>query len=140
MGRPRQGPAARSTAPAARRVCSRLCRDTHRHHCAVRKIHYPLRTNRTTHHPQMKALRNIITLAAFIALPLTAMTAEPEKQPDTKIHKVVFEVAIDGVEQWLGALRNVENVQKALGVDCMRIEVVSHGKPSAQSLALRPCE
>jgi len=61
----------------------------------------------------MKALKNIITLAALIALPLTAMTAEPEKQPDAKIHKVVFEVAIDGAEQWLGALRNVENVQKA---------------------------
>ena len=87
----------------------------------------------------MKALKNIITLAALIALPLTA-TAEPERQPDAKIHKVVFEVAIDGAEQWLGALRNVENVQKALGAESTRIEVVSHGKPSAQSLALRPCE
>src|ERR1035437_7834471 len=102
MGRPRQDPAARSAAPAARRGCGRLCRDTHRHHCAVRKIHYPLTTDRTTHHPQMKALKHIITLAALIALPLTAMTAEPEKQPDAKIHKVVFEVAIDGVEPWLG--------------------------------------
>ena len=46
----------------------------------------------------MKALRNIIILAAIIALPLTAMTAKPEKQPDCKIHKVVFEVAIDGAE------------------------------------------
>ena len=53
----------------------------------------------------MKALKNIITLAALIALPLTAMTAEPEKQPDAKIHKVVFEVAIDGAETWLGSLR-----------------------------------
>jgi intracellular sulfur oxidation DsrE/DsrF family protein len=83
----------------------------------------------------MKALRNIITLAAIIALPLTAMTAEPEKQPDTKIHKVVFEVAIDGAEQWLAALRNVENVQKALGAESMRIEVVSHGKGLGMLLA-----
>ena len=53
----------------------------------------------------MKALKNIIPLAALIALPLTAMTAGPEKQPDAKIHKVVFEVAIDGAETWLGSLR-----------------------------------
>jgi intracellular sulfur oxidation DsrE/DsrF family protein len=83
----------------------------------------------------MKALTNIITLAAIIALPLTAMTAEPEKQPDTKIHKVVFEIAIDGAEQWLRALRNVENVQKALGAESTRIEVVSHGKGLGMLLA-----
>jgi len=83
----------------------------------------------------MKALRNIISLAAIIALPLTAMTAEPEKQPNTKIHKVVFEVAIDGAEQWLGALRNVENVQKALGATTTTIKVVAHGKGIGMLLA-----
>ena len=83
----------------------------------------------------MKALKNIITLAALIALPLTAMTAEPEKQPDAKIHKVVFEVTIDGADPWLGALRNVENVQKALGAKSTRIEVVSHGKGLGMLLA-----
>ncbi|HZL43528.1 MAG TPA: DsrE family protein [Verrucomicrobiae bacterium] len=56
------------------------------------------------------------------------MTVEPEKQPDGKIHKVVFEVALDGAEKWLGALRNIENVQKALGAQTTRIEVVAHGK------------
>jgi intracellular sulfur oxidation DsrE/DsrF family protein len=56
------------------------------------------------------------------------MNVEPEKQPDAKIHKVVFEVAMDGAEQWLDALRNVENIQKALGAKSTRIEVVSHGK------------
>ena len=83
----------------------------------------------------MKALKNIIILAALIALPLTVMTAEPEKQPGGKIHKVVFEVAIDGAEKWLGALRNVENVQKALGVKTTKIEVVAHGKGIGMLLA-----
>jgi intracellular sulfur oxidation DsrE/DsrF family protein len=83
----------------------------------------------------MKALKNIIILAALIALPLTVMTAEPEKQPGGKIHKVVFEVAIDGAEKWLGALRNVENVQKALGAKTTRIEVVAHGKGIGMLLA-----
>lgn len=45
-----------------------------------------------------------------------------------KTYKVVFEVSIDGAEKWLGALRNVENVQKALGVKTTKIEIVAHGK------------
>ena len=76
----------------------------------------------------MKALKNIVTLAALIALPLTVMTAEPEKQRAGKIHKIVFEVAIDGAESWLGALRNIENVQKAFGAKTTGIQVVAHGK------------
>ena len=43
------------------------------------------------------------------------MTAELEKQPADKMHKIVFEVSIDGAEKWQGALRNVENVHKSLG-------------------------
>ena len=83
----------------------------------------------------MNALKNIITLAALIALPLTAMTAEPEKQPDVKLHKVVFEVATDGAGPWLGALRNVENVQKTLGATTTTIKVVAHGKGIGMLLA-----
>jgi intracellular sulfur oxidation DsrE/DsrF family protein len=83
----------------------------------------------------MKALKNIITLSALIALTLTVMAAEPEKQPAGKIHKVVFEVASDGAEPWLGALRNVENVQKALGATTTTIEVVAHGKGIGMLLA-----
>ena len=55
----------------------------------------------------MKSLKNIITLAALIALPLTVWTAEAEKQPVGKAYKVVVEDSIDGKEEWLGALRNV---------------------------------
>jgi len=43
------------------------------------------------------------------------MTAELEKQPADKMHKIVFEVSIDGAEKWQGALRNGENVHKSLG-------------------------
>ena len=83
----------------------------------------------------MKTLKNIITLAALIALPLIVMTAEVEKQPAGKTHKVVFEVSIDGTDKWLGALRNVENVQKSLGAKTTKIQVVAHGKGIGMLLA-----
>ena len=83
----------------------------------------------------MKMLLNTIALSAFFALPLTGMTAEPTKQPTNKMHKVVFEVAIDGAEKWEGALRNVENVQKSLGAKTTKIEVVAHGKGVGMLLA-----
>lgn len=82
----------------------------------------------------MKTLLKLIAMAALFALPLTAMTAT-EKQPNVKIHKVVFEVAIDGSEKWEAALRNVENVQKSLGAKTTRIEVVAHGKGIGMLLA-----
>lgn len=90
--------------------------------------------NRNQSHPIttfMKTLLNKIAMAALFALPLTGMTAEPA----TKMHKVVFEVAIDGSEQWEGALRNVENVQKSLGAKTTKIEVVAHGKGIGMLLA-----
>ena len=83
----------------------------------------------------MKTLLKTIALAALTAIPLTAMTAEPEKPTDDKTHKVVFEVSIDSAEKWQGAMRNVENVQNALGVKTTKIEVVTHGKGVGMLLA-----
>jgi hypothetical protein len=83
----------------------------------------------------MKMLLNTIALVALIALPLTGMTAEAVKQSINKMHKVVFEVAIDGAEKWEAALRNVENVQKSLGAKTTEIEVVAHGKGVGMLLA-----
>lgn len=88
----------------------------------------------------MKILLRTIALAALSALPLAAVTAEPEKQSTAKTHKVVFEVTIDGVEKWLGALRNVENVQESLGAKMTTIEVVTHGKGVGMLLAKTSAE
>lgn len=83
----------------------------------------------------MKTLLKTIALAALFALPLTGMTAEPTKQPTNQMHKVVFEVAMDGAEKWEAALRNMENVQKSLGAKTTTIEVVAHGKGIGMLLA-----
>ena len=45
-----------------------------------------------------------------------------------KTHRVVFEMNVDGAEQWQGILNNVENLQKAFGRETTEIEVVVHGK------------
>lgn len=83
----------------------------------------------------MNTLLKTIALAALFVLPLTGMTAEPQQQSTNKMHKVVFEVAIDGAEKWEGALRNVENVQKSLGAMSTKIEVIAHGKGIGMLLA-----
>ncbi len=75
----------------------------------------------------MKTLNQLITVAALVALPLTTMNAQTEKQVSEKAHRVVFEVTMEGAEQWGGVLNNVENLKKALG-DATEIEVVGHSK------------
>lgn len=82
----------------------------------------------------MKFLLKTIAIA-LILLPLTGTTAESAKQPTTQMHKVVFEVAIDGADKWEAALRNVENVRKALGAEDTEVEVVAHGKGIEMLLA-----
>ena len=87
----------------------------------------------------MKTLLKTIALVALTALPLTAMAAETEKPSAEKTHKVVFEVSIDGAENWQGALRNVENTRKELGAGT-KIEVVTHGKGVGMLLAKTSAE
>lgn len=83
----------------------------------------------------MKMLLSPIAIAVLIALPLTGMTTESTTQSTNKMHKVVFEVAIDDAEKWEAALRNVANVQKSLGATTTTIEVVAHGKGVGMLLA-----
>lgn len=45
-----------------------------------------------------------------------------------KMHRVVFEVNVDGAEHWQGMLNNVENLQKTFGPETTEMEVVAHGK------------
>ena len=51
--------------------------------------------------------------------------ANNTKRPN---HTVVFEVDVEGAEQWQGILNNIENLQKTFGRDTTEIEVVAHGK------------
>ena len=75
----------------------------------------------------MKTLLKTIALAALAALPLTHMNAQTEKPSADKAHKIVFEVTMEGPEQWTAVLNNVENVRAALG-PAAEVEIVAHGK------------
>jgi intracellular sulfur oxidation DsrE/DsrF family protein len=75
----------------------------------------------------MNTLTKTIALAALAALPLTAMNAQTEKPTADKTHRIVFEVTMEGPEQWTAVLNNVENVRTALGAET-EIEVIAHGK------------
>jgi intracellular sulfur oxidation DsrE/DsrF family protein len=75
----------------------------------------------------MNNLIKIIALAAFAALPLTTMNAQTEKPSASTTHRIVFEVTMEGVEQWTAVLTNVENLRKSLGAST-EIEVVAHSK------------
>jgi len=45
-----------------------------------------------------------------------------------KKYRVVFDLTAEGPERWDGALRNVENVRKALGPENVEVQLVVHGK------------
>ncbi len=74
----------------------------------------------------MNKLIKTIALAALLALPVTAANARNES-PAGKTHRIVFEVTMEGPEQWTAALNNVENLRTALGA-AAEIEVVAHSK------------
>ena len=50
-------------------------------------------------------------------------------------HRVVFEVTMDGTEQWTAVLNNVENLKKAFGATNTEVEVVGHSKGLGMMLA-----
>ncbi len=56
---------------------------------------------------------------------MTGTDTASRRKPD---HRIVFEVSVDGAEQWQGILNNVENLQKTFGGEATDIEVVAHGK------------
>lgn len=43
-------------------------------------------------------------------------------------HRAVFDLSADGAEKWDGALRNIENLRKALGPGMVEVHLIVHGK------------
>lgn len=74
----------------------------------------------------MKASRLLIVLLALLLASFSH--AQESKAPGSSgKHRIVFEVTMDGPEQWTAVLNNVENVRTALGA-ATEIEVVAHSR------------
>ncbi len=74
----------------------------------------------------MKSSRLLIVLLALLIGPFSH--AQESKAPGSSgQHRIIFEVTMEGPEQWTAVLNNVENVRTAFGATT-EIEVVAHSK------------
>ncbi len=67
--------------------------------------------------------RWFLAFSALVSLCMTGLLA----QTNVPKYRVVFEV-LHGPEQWETYMKSIRNVQKALGVENVEIEVVVHGQ------------
>lgn len=70
--------------------------------------------------------RRHLLLAPFAAL--AAASARMAGAQPARKYRAVFDVTGDTPERWDGAVRNVENLRKALGADQVEVHVIVHGK------------
>jgi intracellular sulfur oxidation DsrE/DsrF family protein len=73
----------------------------------------------------MNTLRLIFLLALTTASLMQAQESPPPAGESK--HRVVFEVTMEGSEQWTAVLNNIENVRITFGT-AIEIEVVAHSK------------
>lgn len=76
--------------------------------------------------PTMKIFK-LLALFVMIATASRGQAQESKAPADGTKHRVVFEVTMEGPEQWTAVLNNVENLRTALGA-ATEIEVVAHSK------------
>ena len=71
---------------------------------------------------------NLFKLLALFMIAMAPLSqAQESKASADKTHRIVFEVTMEGAEQWTAVLNNVENLRTALGA-ATEIEVVAHSK------------
>ena len=73
-------------------------------------------------------LLGLTTAGWLSSTPNMTAKADIGEGPVEGKHRVVFEVTMEGPEQWTAALNNVENLRKAFGADNTQVEVVGHSK------------
>ena len=71
----------------------------------------------------VRFVRTIVALLIAVGVLGIALMAQ-----DRSPHRIVFEVTSADPQVWEAVLNNIENVQRALGIDVTEIRVVAHGK------------
>jgi uncharacterized protein len=64
---------------------------------------------------------------AGACFPLAVSSLNASTPSFAEKHRIIFEVTMDGQQQWTGTLNNVASVQQAFGADTTDVEVVAHG-------------
>jgi intracellular sulfur oxidation DsrE/DsrF family protein len=88
--------------------------------------------------PRIKSSALSLTLTLFLAFghvsaaPTATSAAAPVSE---KVHRVVFQVTLDGEENWNKVLNQIENLKKGFAPDKVEIEVVTHGDAGGLVLA-----
>lgn len=72
-------------------------------------------------------VRQVRLVTAVIAVAMAAFGVAALAQ-DRAQHRIVFEVTSPDPQVWDAVLSNIENVQRALGIEATEIKVVAHGK------------
>ncbi len=67
-------------------------------------------------------LQSLVVIAVIASFPISAVTADESKQ-----HKLVIQVSTDDVRTQNIAMNNAVNLQKAVGMDNIDIEIVAYG-------------
>jgi uncharacterized protein len=68
------------------------------------------------------------SLAALFAGAAALLAGRRAPAAEPKRYRAVFDLTADTAERWDGALRNVENLRRALGPESVEAQVVVHGK------------
>jgi uncharacterized protein len=71
--------------------------------------------------------RQFARIASTLAIVMTALTYA-FAMPADEARRVVFEVTVDGTEQWEAVVNNVENARRTLGHARTEVRVIAHGK------------
>lgn len=82
------------------------------------------------------------SLLALFASVAALATGKRASARDGKKYRAVFDLTADSPEKWDGALRNVENLRRALGPENVQAQIVVHGKayPLVQTSNLEMAE
>lgn len=76
----------------------------------------------------MRRLQGRFVLTVVLGAVGALFPTRPAYAEEHSMHRVVFEVTVDGAEQWQSILNNVENLQKAFGPAQTELALVAHGK------------
>lgn len=76
-----------------------------------------------------------LAVTLFLAYGHASAAPQAAQADTTRVHRVVFQVTLDGEDNWNKVLNQIENLKKGLAPEKVEIEVVTHGDAAGFVLA-----